>query len=175
MSRRPAVLVILLALLALAGGGYHLVAKNGKDATPPGTAEQRPSFALPDLAGKERRMDEWDGEVVLLNFWASWCPPCRREIPAFIDLQEDFGDEGLQIVGVAIDDRQAVIDFTDPMGVNYPILLGGEEGIGIAEAYGNRMGVLPYTILVDREGRIVNRWREELSYDEVSEAIDPLL
>ncbi|MGM0413502.1 MAG: TlpA family protein disulfide reductase [Pseudomonadota bacterium] len=175
MSRRPALLVTLVALLALAGGGYYLVAKTGNEEAAPAADDQRPAFALPDLDGEERRIAEWDGEVVLLNFWASWCPPCRREIPAFIDVQEEYGDQGLQIVGVAIDDRQAVVDFIEPMGVNYPILLGGEEGIGIAEDYGNRMGVLPYTVLIDRDGHIVERWREELSHDDVAEAIEPLL
>ncbi|SFD14193.1 Peroxiredoxin [Thiohalospira halophila DSM 15071] len=176
MSRRPALIVILLALLALAGGGYYLVAgPGGDDSKASAKGEPRPAFTLPDLDGKERSISEWDGQVVLLNFWASWCPPCRREIPAFVDVQEDYRDQGLRIIGVAIDDRQAVVDFTNPMGVNYPILLGGDEGIGIAEAYGNRMGVLPYTVLIDREGRIVERWREELSYEDVEKAIEPLL
>ena len=174
MSRRPALFVILVALLAVAGGGYYLVAGAGSgDSSTSG--EPRPAFALPDLDGEQRSIAEWDGQVVLLNFWASWCPPCRREIPAFIDVQEDYRDQGLRIVGIAIDERQAVVDFTDPMGVNYPILLGGDEGIGIAESYGNRMGVLPYTVLIDRDGHIVDRWREELSYEDVEKAIEPLL
>ena len=176
MSRRPALLMFLVTLLAIAGGGYYLLTDSeGRLTSTRATAEPRPAFSLPDLDGKERAISKWDGEVVLLNFWASWCPPCRREIPAFIDAQEEFGDEGLQIVGVAIDNRQAVVDFIDPMGVNYPILLGGEEGIGLAEAYGNRMGTLPYTVLIDRDGRIVERWRQELSFDDVAKAIRPLL
>jgi len=174
MSRRPALLVILVALLAVAGGSYYLLSGSEGD-SPSMSGEQRPAFTLPDLEGKQRSIGEWDGQVILLNFWASWCPPCRREIPAFIDVQEDYREQGLRIIGVAIDDRQAVVDFTDPMGVNYPILLGGEEGIGIAEAYGNRMGVLPYTVLIDRDGHIVDRWREELSYEDVEKAVEPLL
>ncbi|MFP4130985.1 MAG: TlpA family protein disulfide reductase [Thiohalospira sp.] len=176
MSRRPALIVILIALLAIVGGGYYLLADPpGEEPSTSAKGESRPAFSLPDLDGEERAIRDWDGEVVLLNFWASWCPPCRREIPAFIEVQEEFGDQGLQIIGVAIDDRQAVVDFLDPMDVNYPILLAGEEGISLAEDYGNRMGTLPYTVLIDRDGEIVERWREELSREDVAEAIEPLL
>ncbi|MFP4607198.1 MAG: TlpA family protein disulfide reductase [Thiohalospira sp.] len=176
MSRRPALIVILIALLAIVGGGYYLLADPpGEEPSTSAKGESRPAFSLPDLDDEERAIRDWDGEVVLLNFWASWCPPCRREIPAFIEVQEEFGDQGLQIIGVAIDDRQAVVDFLDPMDVNYPILLAGEEGISLAEDYGNRMGTLPYTVLIDRDGEIVERWREELSREDVAEAIEPLL
>lgn len=115
---------------------------------------QRPAFELPDLQGKPRRIEEWDGKVVLVNFWAAWCPPCRREMPGFIELQEQYGDKGLQIVGVAIDEHQAVEDFADTLGVNYPVLIGQREASRIAREYGDSMGALPYSVLLDREGKI---------------------
>ncbi len=115
---------------------------------------QRPAFELPDLEGKPRRIEEWDGKIVLVNFWAAWCPPCRREMPGFIELQEQYGKEGLQIVGVAIDEHEAVQDFTDTLGVNYPVLIGQREASRIAREYGDSMGALPYSVLLDREGRI---------------------
>ena len=135
----------------------------------------RPLFKLKDLEDKVRDVKEWDGQVLMINFWATWCPPCRREMPAFIELQEKYQDKGFTIIGIALDEKQAVIDFTDPMGMNYPILLAEQEGIVLAKAYGNRLGVLPYTVIVDRKGNIIHRQRTELTFEQVEGMIKPLL
>lgn len=135
----------------------------------------RPLFKLKDIEDKVRDVKEWDGQVLLINFWATWCPPCRREIPAFIDVQKKYQDKGFTIIGVALDEKQAVIDFTDPMGVNYPLLLAENEGIVLSKAYGNRLGVLPFTVIVDRKGNIVHRQRNELTFKQVEGMIKPLL
>lgn len=135
----------------------------------------RPLFKLKDLEDKTRDIKEWDGQVLMINFWATWCPPCRREIPAFIDLQEKYMDKGFKIIGIALDEKQAVIDFTDPMGVNYPILMAEQEGIILSKAYGNRLGVLPFTVIVDRKGNIVHRQRNELTFKQAEGMIKPLL
>ena len=135
----------------------------------------RPDFTLPDLEGKMHSVSEWDGKVLLINFWATWCPPCRKEIPAFIELQDKYRDRGFVVIGIALDQKQAVIDFTDPMGVNYPILMGEDGAIELAKAYGNNLGVLPYTVVVDRKGRIIHRKRIGLDYQQVEAMITPLL
>ena len=135
----------------------------------------RPLFKLKDLEGKVRDVKEWDGQVLMINFWATWCPPCRREIPAFIELQEKYKDKGFKIIGIALDEKEAVINFTDPMGVNYPILMAEQEGIVLTKAYGNRLGVLPYTVIVDRKGNIIHRQRTELTFEQVEGMIKPLL
>jgi thiol-disulfide isomerase/thioredoxin len=135
----------------------------------------RPLFKLKDLENKTRDIKEWDGKVLMVNFWATWCPPCRREIPAFIQLQEKYQEKGFQIIGVALDEKQAVIDFTDPMGVNYPVLMAADEGIKLSKAYGNRLGVLPFSVIVDRKGNIIHRQRTELSFEQVENMIKPLL
>ena len=135
----------------------------------------RPLFKLKDLEDKVRDVKEWDGQVLMINFWATWCPPCRKEIPAFVELQEKYKDKGLTIVGIALDEKQAVIDFTDPMGVNYPILMGEDEGIKLSKAYGNRLGVLPFTVVIDRKGNIIHRQRIGLTYEQVEGMVKPLL
>ena len=135
----------------------------------------RPLFKLKDLEDKVRDVKEWDGQVLMINFWATWCPPCRREMPAFIELQEKYQDKGFTIIGIALDEKQAVIDFTDPMGMNYPILLAEQEGITLAKAYGNNLGVLPFTVIVDRKGNIIHRQRSELTFEQVEGMIKPLL
>lgn len=135
----------------------------------------RPLFKLKDLEGKTRDVKEWDGQVLMINFWATWCPPCRKEIPAFIKLQEKYIDKGFKIIGIALDEKQAVIDFADPMGVNYPILMAEQEGIALTKAYGNRLGVLPFSVIIDRKGKIIHRHRTELSFEQVESMILPLL
>jgi len=114
----------------------------------------RPAFTLPDLDGKPVSISHWDGNVVLINFWATWCPPCRREIPEFQQVRDQYAGRGFEIVGVAIDNRDSVIEFLTEAGVDYPQLLGERDAIGISREYGNRYGALPYSVLVGRDGRV---------------------
>ncbi|MFO8024278.1 TlpA family protein disulfide reductase [Thiohalophilus sp.] len=177
-------LIIVVAVISLLAGMYAnqlfddpkpetATAQTGKDSA--GPPEIRPDFGLQDLQGDLRHVSEWDGEVVMVNFWATWCPPCRREIPAFIELQEKYAEQGFTIVGIAIDTKQNASDFVDPMGVNYPILIGDKDGIALSKEYGNRMGVLPYTVIVDRDGKITETHRNELTFEDAEAMIKPLL
>lgn len=136
---------------------------------------KRPEFQLTDLGGNLRNIKEWDGKVILLNFWATWCPPCKKEIPAFIELQDKYGSSGFQIIGVAIDQPELVEAYSDSMGVNYPILVGEDEGIDITTQYGNRLNLLPYTVIIDRNSMIRFIKKGEVTKDEIEELIIPLL
>lgn len=175
---KKTLLIILVAAFGLTAGFLanrllqQPAAPNTIETSAPG---QRPDFKLKDLEGKLHHASEWDGKVVMINFWASWCPPCVREIPAFIKLQKDYADKGLVIVGIALDSKQNIIDFTDPMDINYPVLMAEQEGIALSQAYGNRLGVLPYTVIIDRKGKIVYTHRSELTYTLAEKVIKPLL
>ena len=136
---------------------------------------QRSAFTLPDLEGQPQSIEQWDNKVILLNFWATWCPPCRKEIPAFIELQDDFKARGFQVIGVAIDDQTAVQDYADGMGVNYPILIGNSEALKVSSDYGNRFGRLPYSLIIDRQGVIRFIGQGELDYEDIETQIKPLL
>ncbi|MCI0401255.1 MAG: TlpA family protein disulfide reductase [Gammaproteobacteria bacterium] len=136
---------------------------------------RRPDFTLPDLKGTARNVGEWDGKVLAVNFWATWCPPCQEEIPEFIELQKEYGPRGLQFVGIAIDDLDSVRDFAQKMEVNYPILIGEQDAIQVATTFGNTIGALPYIAIVDRTGRIVFARRGALSRDEAIKVITALL
>ncbi|VAW97888.1 hypothetical protein MNBD_GAMMA22-385 [hydrothermal vent metagenome] len=135
----------------------------------------RPDFTLPDLTNKARSVSEWDGKVMLINFWATWCPPCVREVPTLNKLHRDFKDKGFVVIGIAIDSLDAVQDFVDPLDLQYPILLAEQQGIELSQAYGNRLGILPFSIIVDKQGKIIERHRGEITYEQVESLIKPLL
>ncbi|MCG8324546.1 MAG: TlpA family protein disulfide reductase [Thiotrichales bacterium] len=116
--------------------------------------QPRPDFSLPDLELRLRTMSEWDGKLIVLNFWATWCPPCREEIPVFISLQEEYAEQGLQFIGIALQDADEVREYVREMGMNYPVLTGYREVIALAEALGNTLGALPYTVIIDRDGTV---------------------
>ena len=117
-------------------------------------AETLFGVALPDAKGREQSIGQWKGKVLVVNFWATWCVPCREEMPEFVKVQQEFGPRGLQFVGIAIDDVAKVDAFAAELGLNYPTLIGGYGGIELSRSFGNRLGALPFTIIVDRAGRI---------------------
>ena len=132
---------------------------------------QRPGFVLPDLDGEMQSMDQWNGQLVVLNFWATWCPPCRKEMPAFLELQDQYASQGLQFVGIALDNPEKVQDFIDTLGVDYPILVGDTEASKVYDAYGNRLGALPYTAVIARDGSILKTYRGEVTKKTLETAI----
>ncbi len=168
-------LLLLGAALAALAAGYFTALWLRQPATDTASGGQAVEFRLPDLAGKEHRLEEWHGKVVVLNFWATWCPPCREEIPLFIDLQKRLGSTGLQFVGIAIDDAAAVVAYQREIGINYPSLLGGDGGLGLMSAYGDTAGSLPFTVILDRDGRIVARKVGAFRRIELEALLSPLL
>ncbi len=136
---------------------------------------RRPDFTLADIDGIKRTVSTWDGKVLVLNFWASWCQPCLREIPAFVDLQRTYGEQGLQFVGIAVDDIEPVRQFLDVIPLNYPVLVHPRDTITVAESYGNEYGILPYTVVINRNSEIVHTQLGEISFDEAEAIIKSLL
>jgi thiol-disulfide isomerase/thioredoxin len=135
----------------------------------------RPDFTLPDLRGQKHEVSEWDGKVLVVNFWATWCAPCRKEIPFFNTLQAKYADKGLQFVGIAVDDAKAVKRFMQVIPMDYTVLIGGDDAIPIAKAYGNTQGVLPFTVFVDREGKIASIAKGGLTEEIAERTIAKLL
>ena len=178
--RKTALIYSAVALISMTAGIFTAQwLEGGKDtreqvARQVGVPETRPDFSLSSLEGGKRSLSEWNGKVILLNFWATWCPPCRKEMPDFIELREQLKDKPFEIIGVAIDRAEPVQDFVDGIGVEYPILLAELEGLAIMRKYGNRLTTLPYTVVIDRNQKIIKTFRTEVTKEQVLEVIQPL-
>lgn len=133
------------------------------------------SFSYPDLDGKLRHIEEWRGKLLVVNFWASWCGPCKQEMPGFVEMQRQYADRGVQFIGVAVDQLEPVQAFLRELPVNYPILIAGDSGSVLAGQFGDIIGVLPFTVIADAQGVIVQRKFGELSKTELAELLVPLL
>ncbi|MGM0594840.1 MAG: peroxiredoxin family protein [Pseudomonadota bacterium] len=166
-------LLLMLGLVAGCGDNAETTAKERPAESTP--LKRAADFTLPDLEGEAKSLSQWQGQVVMVNFWAPWCPPCREEVPAFIELQERYADQGFVILGVTVDTHENAQVFADTMGINYPVLIAEDEGIEIAKGYGNKVGALPFTALVDREGNIAFTHRNDLSYEDAEAALKKLL
>ena len=157
MKRSPVVLVVVAFVVALMlYVGYHKARHSeGPRTTRLTQSSPAPDFSLESLDGKTTRLSDFRGKAVLLNFWATWCGPCKIEMPWFVDFQKQYGSQGLQIVGVAMDDasKEDIGKFAKDMGVNYPILIGKEA---VGDQYGGIPG-LPETFLIARDGKIVDK------------------
>jgi thiol-disulfide isomerase/thioredoxin len=127
--------------------------------------ERLPALTLPDISGKPRSLSEWAGRPLMVNFWATWCEPCQREIPLLKDLRREHAGNGLEIVGIAIDSADPVAKYAVDHSVGYPILIGERGGLAAAAAFGMDT-VLPFTVFADARGRIVGVRIGELHRDE---------
>ena len=169
-----ATVIILAGIAGFAAQQYLSSQENTSSKPDPVLGQPRLEFAINDLEGELRNIKEWDGKVILLNFWATWCPPCKREIPAFIELQEKYAQQGFQIIGVAIDDPDSVQDYADTMGINYPVLPGNLGAIEISRKYGNRIDGLPYSVFINREGIVTHTINGELTKTHALEILNKL-
>jgi len=132
-------------------------------------------FALPDLDGRERWLSEWQGKIVVLNFWATWCGPCKEEMPLLLAAHRRYQDQGVRVVGVAIDTRDAVASFAKELRIDYPLLIGDEAGLSVMSRFGNPRGALPYTVIIKRDGTIAAKKLGAYHGNELQTLLDSLV
>jgi len=159
VKRDPVVIIVVaMVVTVMLVVGFQVARRNSGQtakAAPSMNGQAAPDFTLETLDGKTVHLSDFKGKGVLLNFWATWCQPCKIEMPWFAELQKQYGPQGLQIVGVAMDDAspKEIGEFAHDLGVNYPILVGKEE---VGNAYGG-VQFLPATFYIGRDGKIVDK------------------
>ncbi len=173
---RRSVQLVAVALIALIigvvwYGGRHT---DREDAPIPVEAYapeivQYPSFTMKDIDGQEHDFSEWDGRHRLLNFWATWCAPCRREIPLLKEFQAEQGEDGILVMGIAVDFPDDVARYAEAAQFNYPILVGQEEATAIAESSGVTFIAMPFTMIVSRDGEFLGAYLGELHRQHLDE------
>lgn len=148
-------LVAAIALSAAAAGFFAYRQASFSSSAEQAVAARLAELSLPDPAGKIQAISQWRGRILVLNFWATWCAPCREEIPGLVRIYKQYEPIGLQIVGIALDSASNVREYAKEIGINYPVVIGGIELIAMTAPLGNRASGLPFTIALDRSGKFV--------------------
>jgi len=173
---KPIAVAALVVGAAAAGAAAYLAHEQRSRSAAPATepaaqmaapaaqlAATIPQFQLADREGRMRSLQDWPGKSLVVNFWATWCAPCRREIPLLEKLQAQYGPEGFQVIGIAADYRDKVLAYADEIKIQYPLLIGEQEALDAATAFGVEAVGFPFTVFSDREGRIIAAHMGELS------------
>lgn len=176
-------LIITLVAISALLAGFYLSARHFSEpivtqqpaSVGPLLGNIRPDFQLANNAGEFVSPADYSGKTLLVNFWATWCAPCRQEMPMLMDLQRNYGSRGLQVIGIALDDAQSVNSFVQTYGISYPILVGSEDVFATSTAYGNDEGVLPFTVLVDKTGVVRWQYAGIIQHAEITKLLSDLL
>jgi thiol-disulfide isomerase/thioredoxin len=177
---RAAQLAVIVALAAVSFAVGLVLRHSSQDqassAIPPAfAADGLMTARLPDTEGKPQALEQWRGKVLVVNFWATWCAPCREEIPAFMKVQDKWSTRGLQIVGIAIDDIDKIRPYLAELKINYPVLVAGADGVDLTRQAGNRLGGLPFTVVFDRKGGRVHTQLGGINQQKLEALLEPLL
>ena len=177
MSRPPQTLLIGAFAVLFAGAGFLFYQWRAGDRPPDPVAAGQMVLAakLMGLDDKLQPLAQWRGKVLVVNFWATWCTPCREEIPGFIKIQDQYRSLGVQFVGIAIDQKERVGPYARDIGINYPVLVGALETMEFARQVGNPRGVLPFTLVIDRTGKVATTKIGILKPDKLENLLKPLL
>lgn len=164
-------LVSLLAGLAL----FKLIQPERPVPAAAGAKIELHSIPLSELDGRQTLLSDWNDNILVINFWAPWCAPCRREIPALLEIQQEFAARGVRILGIAFDGEEQVRSFVAEYGIDYPIFIAGTRVPMYNAAFGNPSGSLPFTALLNSDRRIVYRHNGELTAQQLRKQLESLL
>jgi thiol-disulfide isomerase/thioredoxin len=175
MRRAARITLVVIVVVSALAAGFWLYPWNKAGSPVSGNAARLMAASFPDIDGKAQALAQWRGKVMVVNFWATWCPPCLKEIPEFVRMQDKLGKQGLQFVGIAIDNRAKVREFAAKYRINYPVLIGETGAIELARVAGNELGALPFTVILDREGRLIGTELGGLNEQKLTEIIQPAM
>lgn len=156
----PAAILASVFVIALLGYAFFTQLPKPEPApgqgltAPSGSASSLLALTLPDLASTPQPLSQWKGKILVANYWATWCPPCREEMPAFSRLHERYADKGVQFVGISIDSADKIREFQKESPVSYPLLVAGIEVMQTSVDAGNSAQALPFTVILDRAGML---------------------
>ncbi len=169
-----------LALIVILGIGIWLTLEH-KATSPNSTMlaktipETLPGFTLKDTDGMVHTSGEWKDKILIVNFWATWCPPCLEEMPTLIDFQTKYSANGVQVIGVAVDNLDQVKSFIATHGINFPVMIGSDDAIAVAQEMGNRISALPYTAIFDNSGKTLYAQPGKITKEVLEKTVKPLL
>ena len=130
--------------------------------------------SLPDAKNQQRALAEWKGKTLLINFWATWCPPCVAEMPELVELQADMADRNVQIIGIGIDSPSNIQQFAEKLQISYPLLVAGMQGTELSRQFGNQAGGLPFTVLIGPDGKVLQTYLGRLDMKKVRDDLASL-
>ena len=164
MNRLARFTLIAAVALAATAAGYLVSHVQQVFPSNPAAAKQLLALTLPDSSGKAQSLQQWQGKILVVNFWATWCPPCREEMPGFSRLQSKLSGNGIQFIGIGIDSADKIKQFSNLTPVSYPLLVGSSGLMEIMSQLGNDAGGLPYTVILGRDGKLeqtrLGAWQE---------------
>ena len=172
MKRRQWIMIGGISLLALLAGtlSSQWISQTGLANDPSIKAFFANSWQTPD--GKSANSENWRGRVLVLNFWASWCPPCVEEMPALDKIAQEYSSKNVLIVGIGIDSPSNIRQFLEKTPVSYPIVMGGLEGSNLSKQMGNTQGALPYTVIINPQGKSIYSKLGKMSEEELRKVIN---
>ncbi len=133
-------------------------------------------FVLKDLQDQKHSLSDWKGKVIMMNFWASWCAPCQYEIPEFVQYQKEYANNGLQVIGIGVDEKRKLANVARTLQINYPVLVLEPSAAGhLMGKWGNDSGIIPYTVVIAKEGRIKYIHRGQMQQEDFDTYVLPLL
>ena len=172
MNRRQWMMIGGISVLALVAGIFssHWISQTELASDPSIKAFFANPWKTPD--GKSANSDDWRGKVLVVNFWASWCPPCVEEMPTLDKIAQEYASKNVLIVGIGIDSPSNIRQFLEKTPVSYPIMIGGLDGSALAKQMGNAQGALPYTVIINAKGKSVFTKLGKISEEELKKAIN---
>lgn len=170
----PRIAIAAVAVVAIAAG-WSLYLLRSSEAVARASGRTLLALSLPDARGRELSLAQFRDRIVVVNFWATWCAPCREELPMFASIQREFGGKGVQFVGIAVDQADKVAALVDELRIDFPALVGGYGALELSRTLGNRLAALPFTVVLDREARVVHTQLGPLTEVQLRSILNELL